>query len=156
MSLLHSFYCWGSVGVIAGSTLFFAVAGVGNWRILACLWALIPAYNVYNFLSCPIERLVEEGEGMGIRQLMRNRTFWTLCILMVGAGASEIAMAQWASAFAETALGVSKTVGADSISELAKALENAAKNDDREYIAEHNTELKEMLTETAEKIRAII
>ena len=51
---------------------------------------------------------------------------------------------------------VSKTVGADSISELAKALENAAKNDDREYIAEHNTELKEMLTETAEKIRAII
>lgn len=111
MSLLHSFYCWGSVGVIAGSTLFFAVAGVGNWRILACLWALIPAYNVYNFLSCPIERLVEEGEGMGIRQLMRNRTFWTLCILMVGAGASEIAMAQWASAFAETALGVSKTVG---------------------------------------------
>lgn len=111
MSLLHSFYCWGSVGVVAGSTLFFAVFGVEHWRVLACIWALIPLYNIYNFMTCPIERLVEEGQSMGIRDLLRSGVFWVLLVLMVCAGASEIAMAQWASAFAETALDVSKTVG---------------------------------------------
>lgn len=111
MSLLHSFYCWGSVGVIAGSTLFFSIFGVSRWRILAVIWAMIPLFNTFNFLRCPIEKLVEDGESMTIRQLMKKRIFWLLCLLMVCAGASEIAMAQWASAFAESALHVSKTVG---------------------------------------------
>lgn len=111
MSLLHSFYCWGSVGVILLSTLFFTVAGVEHWRLLACLWAVIPLYNIYNFATCPIETLVEEGEGMTITQLFKTKIFWLLLILMVCAGSSEIAMAQWASAFAESALHVSKTVG---------------------------------------------
>ncbi|MCM1104615.1 MAG: MFS transporter [Clostridium sp.] len=111
MSLLHSFYCWGSVGVIVGSTAFFAVFGMEHWRILACLWALIPFINTYNFATCPIVPLVEEGKSMTIRQLLSNGTFWVLCLLMVCAGASEIAMAQWASAFTESALHVSKTIG---------------------------------------------
>lgn len=111
MSLLHSFYCWGSVGVIAGSTLFFAIFGISRWRILAVLWALIPFVNIFNFLHCPIEKLVEDGSSMTILQLMKRRIFWLLCLLMICAGASEIAMAQWASAFAESALHVTKTVG---------------------------------------------
>ena len=111
MSLLHSFYCWGSVGVVALSTLFFAVFGVENWKWLAALWALIPLYNIYNFATCPIERLVEEGRGLGIRGLLRKPLFWVALMLMVCAGASELAMAQWASAFAEAAIGLSKTWG---------------------------------------------
>ena len=111
MSLLHSFYCWGSVGVVALSTLFFAVFGVENWKWLAALWALIPLYNIYNFATCPIERLVEEGRGLGIRGLLRKPLFWVSLVLMVCAGASELAMAQWASAFAEAAIGLSKTWG---------------------------------------------
>ncbi len=111
MSFLHSFYCWGSVGVIAGSTLFFAVFGTENWRVLACLWALIPLYNVFNFASCPIEPIVEDGEGMTTKALLKTRKFWIFIILMICAGASEAGMAQWASAFVESALGVSKTVG---------------------------------------------
>lgn len=111
MSLLHSFYCWGSVGVVALSTLFFAVFGVENWKWLAALWALIPLYNIYNFATCPIERLVEEGRGLGIRGLLRKPLFWVSLMLMVCAGASELAMAQWASAFAEAAIGLSKTWG---------------------------------------------
>lgn len=111
MSLLHSFYCWGSVGVILGSTLFFTVFGIENWRILAVIWAIIPLYNIYNFVTCPIEQLVEEGESMTIGQLVKTRLFWVFIILMVCAGSSELAMAQWASAFAESALNVSKTVG---------------------------------------------
>ena len=111
MSLLHSFYCWGSVGVILLSTAFFAAFGVNNWRYLACIWALVPLYNIYNFATCPIELLVEDGEGMSIRELFRNPMFFLGIILMVCAGASEMSMAQWASAFVESALGLSKTVG---------------------------------------------
>ena len=111
MSLLHSFYCWGSVGVILLSTLFFAVFGIEHWKWLACVWALVPLYNIYNFATCPIERLTEEGQGLTIRGLMKLPVFWISILLMVCAGASELAMAQWASAFTEAALGFSKTVG---------------------------------------------
>lgn len=111
MSFLHSFYCWGAVCVILVSTIFFAVFGLDNWKILACIWALIPLYNIYNFATCPIETLVEEGKSMTMKELFQNKLFWILSLLMVCAGASEIAMAQWASAFAESALGVSKSVG---------------------------------------------
>ena len=111
MSLLHSFYCWGAMGVILGSTLFFAVFGVENWKILTFIWALIPLYNTLNFINCPIERLVEDGKSMGIRNLLKAPIFWLMILLMVCSGASEATMAQWASAFTESAVGVSKTVG---------------------------------------------
>lgn len=111
MSLLHSFYCWGSVGVILLSTAFFAVFGVDHWRWLSCIWALVPLYNIYNFASCPIEPLVEDGKGMTIGSLFRTPIFFMGIILMVCAGASEMSMAQWASAFVESALGLSKTIG---------------------------------------------
>ena len=111
MSLLHSFYCWGSVGVILLSTLFFAVIGIAHWKILACVWALIPLYNIYNFSVCPIERLTEEGKGMTIGSLFKTPLFWLAIILMICAGASELSMAQWASAYTEAALGFPKTLG---------------------------------------------
>ena len=111
MSLLHSFYCWGSVGVILLSSVFFTVFGIGSWRILACVWALIPLYNIFNFATCPIEHLTEEGKGMTIGQLCRKPLFWVSILLMVCAGASEMAMAQWASAYTEAALGFSKSIG---------------------------------------------
>ena len=111
MSLLHSFYCWGSVGTILLSTAFFSAFGTGNWRILACLWALIPLYNVVNFATCPIEPIVEGGKGMTVAELLKTKIFWLFILLMVCAGASELSMAQWASAFAESSLGVSKATG---------------------------------------------
>ena len=111
MSLLHSFYCWGSVGVILISTLFFTVFGIENWKWLSCAWALIPFINMFNFSSCPIEHTVEDGEGIGIKGLLKVPLFWLAIVLMICAGASELSMAQWASAFAESALGLSKSVG---------------------------------------------
>lgn len=111
MSLLHSSYCWGAVGVILGSTLFFAVFGVEHWKILTILWALVPLCNTWNFLTCPLERLVEEGKSMRVGQLLRLPLFWLIIMLMICSGASEATMAQWASAFTESALGVCKTVG---------------------------------------------
>lgn len=111
MSLLHSFYCWGAVGVILVSTLFFTVFGTENWQILTLIWSMIPLYNVFNFVTCPIDQLVEDGESMNTRQLLRLPLFWLLIILMICSGASEASMAQWASAFTESAMGVSKTIG---------------------------------------------
>ncbi len=111
MSLLHSSYSWGCVVVILFSTLFFSVFGLDKWRILICLWALIPLFNIINFAVCPIEKLVEEEKSMSMGQLFKTGTFRICLLLMVCAGASEVAMAQWASAFAESALHVSKAVG---------------------------------------------
>ena len=112
MSLLHSFYCWGVVGVIVLSTLFFAAFGIANWRVLCCLWALVPIVNIYNFAVVPITHIDEaQGESMPLKKLLGMRMFWLLAVLMVCSGASELAMAQWASTFVEEALKVNKTVG---------------------------------------------
>ncbi len=111
MSLLHSFYCWGSVGVILLSTLFFAVFGIDSWKWLACIWAVIPLYNIYNFATCPIEHTADNGGSMKISGLFRIPLFWISIVLMVCAGASELSMAQWASAYTESALGLSKALG---------------------------------------------
>lgn len=111
MSLLHSFYCWGHVGVVLVSTLFFTLFGVENWRVLACIWAIVPIINMFYFMIVPIYPIVQEHEKMALGAMLKQKVFWILMILMVCAGASEQAMSQWASAFAESALHVSKTVG---------------------------------------------
>lgn len=112
MSLLHSFYCWGHVGVVLISTVFFAVFGIGNWKILALIWALIPLCNLFLFAAVPIAPLIQEGErGLSLRDLFSRGMFWILFLMMTCAGASEQAVSQWASTFAEQGLGVSKTVG---------------------------------------------
>ncbi|MDO4316924.1 MAG: MFS transporter [Lachnospiraceae bacterium] len=112
MSLLHSFYCWGQVGVVLCSTLFFHFVGIEHWRVLAVIWALLPAANAFVFSKVPIARLLEEGdEGMKVGELLKNRAFWMLAVLMLCAGACELSVSQWASAFAERGLGIGKTLG---------------------------------------------
>lgn len=111
MSLLHSFYCWGHVGVVLLSTAFFLLAGRENWRLLPCLWALLPLCNAFLFARTPLCALVEEGKGLSLKRLLSMPVFWLFFLLMLCAGASEQAMSQWASLFAELGLNVSKTLG---------------------------------------------
>ncbi len=112
MSMLHSFYCWGHAGVVLLSTLFFYIVGIGNWRVLAWAWALIPISNAFVFTKVPIASLMEEGEtGLRLKDLFGIKVFWVLLVMMVCAGASEQAVSQWASTFAEKGLGISKTAG---------------------------------------------
>lgn len=112
MSLLHSFYCWGHVGVVLLSTLFFHFAGIGNWRILSCVWAIIPIINGIIFLKTPMASLLSEDEQeMSTKELFLNKTFWLLMLMMLCAGASEQSVSQWSSTFAEQGLGISKTAG---------------------------------------------
>lgn len=112
MSLLHSFYCWGHVGVVLLSTLFFHFFGIENWKILALVWAIIPVVNGIVFCKVPMASLMEEGEtGMTLGELAGNGTFWILMLMMVCSGASEQGVSQWASTFAEKGLQISKTMG---------------------------------------------
>lgn len=112
MSLLHSFYCWGHMGVVLLSTVFFSVFGISNGKVLALIWALIPVINGIVFFTAPIYSLQEEGEkGLSLKELLSKGVFWVMILLMVCSGASEQAVSQWASTFAEQGLGVSKTIG---------------------------------------------
>lgn len=112
MSLLHSFYCWGHVAVVLISTVFFRIFGISNWKILAIGWAAVPLANLFLFAKAPIASLMKEGEqGLTLRELLSQKIFWVFLLMMVCAGASEQSVSQWASAFAEKALGVGKTVG---------------------------------------------
>ena len=112
MSLLHSFYCWGHLGVVLISSGSFALFGAGHWQLLAVAWAAVPVFNLFFFLRVPMYSPEEDGEGgMGLRGLFGQKIFWVLLLLMFCAGSSEQAMSQWASAFAESALGLSKAMG---------------------------------------------
>lgn len=112
MSLLHSFYCWGHAGVVLFSTLFFRIFGIANWKILAIIWALLPIGNAFAFVKVPIAPLMEDGgTGLKLKELLGRRVFWVLLIMMICAGASEQAVSQWASTFAEQGLGIPKMAG---------------------------------------------
>lgn len=112
MSLLHSFYCWGHVGVVLLSTIFFRIFGIESWKLLSAIWVMIPLINGWVFLKAPIAPLTEEGEaGLSITALFREKIFWVFLLMMMCAGASEQSVSQWASTFAEKGLGVSKTIG---------------------------------------------
>lgn len=111
MSLLHSFYCWGHVAVVLLSSAFFQLAGIGNWRVMACIWALLPLGNAVYFALVPIRPVVEERRRMPVRSLFGQKLFWLFLLMMLCAGASEQGMSQWASAFAQSGLGVNKAMG---------------------------------------------
>ena len=112
MSLLHSFYCWGHVGVVLVSTVFFALFGTDSWKLLALAWAAVPVFNLVIFAVAPIYTLPGSGDdGMGFSGLFRSRIIWIFMLMVVCDGASEQDVEQWASTFAEKGLGVSKAVG---------------------------------------------
>ena len=112
MSLLHSFYCWGHVGVVLISTIYFVVFGIENWKYIAIMWSIIPILNTFFFMQVPIISLEEStGEEMSVNSLLKNKIFWNMIMLMFCAAACEQSVSQWASAFVEKGLGVNKAIG---------------------------------------------
>ncbi len=111
MSLLHSFYCWGQLAVTVLSTAFFFKLGIGNWKSLSFIWSVIPFVNALYFMLVPIYEIEEPESGNPLGNLLRNKLFYILFLLMVCSGASELSMSQWASAFAEVGLKVNKSTG---------------------------------------------
>ncbi|HBP37489.1 MAG TPA: MFS transporter, partial [Clostridiales bacterium] len=111
MSILHSFYCWGQMGVVLITTLLLQAFGSGIWHVLPLFWALIPFGNAILFLKVPLIPPLPEHEKIPLKQLVRSRGFGIAMILMLCAGASELTMAQWSSLFAEKGLGIPKIWG---------------------------------------------
>lgn len=111
MSLLHSFYCWGHVGMVILSTIGFKIFGMNHWYYLPVLWAVVPFINIFIFARVPLRVLTTEEERTPLRKLVSTRLFWIFFLLMICAGASEQAMSQWASLFAEDGLHQTKAVG---------------------------------------------
>lgn len=111
MSILHSFYCWGQAGVILLSTLYFVLFGFSRWYILPMLWAVVPLIALLLCLRVPIATLPKDEGGAPALRLFRDPTFLLMLVIMIAAGASELAMSQWASFFAEQGLHISKTLG---------------------------------------------
>lgn len=105
MGFLHSFYCWGSLAVVLVSTLVLLGAGIESWRMLAILWAVIPAVNAIIFMLTPINQPSRElEETSSLSKLVKTKVFWLFIFIMILGGACELGMSQWASAFAELAL----------------------------------------------------
>ena len=112
MSLLHSFYCWGQAGVILISTLYFTFVGISYWKYLSFAFAVFCFANGVSFITAPLAPFVAEGEeGLSKKDLFKSKFFWILLLMMMCSGASEQAVSQWASTFAESALGITKTMG---------------------------------------------
>lgn len=110
MSLLHSFYCWGQLGIVLLTTLAIKLCGNDVWRPLALILSLIPLINMLLFIKVPLPE-TENETRTPIKALISNKAFLAAMILMVGAGAAEQVIAQWSSLFAQTGLGVDKTLG---------------------------------------------
>jgi len=112
MSLVHSFYCWGQMIVVLGSTLFFRLFSLDGWRLLALVWAAVPFLDGIYFMFVPMRPLIaDRNQELGILGLFKRPVFWLMAVMMLCAGASEHCMNQWASSFAESALGVKKEIG---------------------------------------------
>lgn len=111
MSLAHSFYCWGHVAVILLTTAAFAGLGADAWPSFCFAWAIVPLANAVLLWFVPFYTLVEDGQGMTYAQLFRVNRFWVFLGIMIAAGASEQAMSQWASAYAQAGLGLDKVTG---------------------------------------------
>ena len=111
MSLLHSFYCWGHVYVVLASSAFFLVLGIRSWRFLAILWAMLPLIDALYFTQVPINQPPAQSGMHGALKMFKQPAFWFLFLLMVCSGACEQSVSQWASAFAESGLKVSKAAG---------------------------------------------
>lgn len=111
MAFLHSFYCWGQAFTVIVTSILIAVLKQSNWQFIPIIWAIVPFVNIFNFLHVPIVEQPEEEKTETLFSLFKSADFLRFAVFMICAGASEIAMAEWASLFAQQALGVSKVTG---------------------------------------------
>lgn len=111
MSMLHSFYSWGQMTCVALTTLALHFIGYERWFLIPVLWSAIPIFGIILFSRARLDMadMAEKESEKGGRLFCRS--FVLMLIIMTCAGASEIAMSEWSSLFAEEALGVSKVAG---------------------------------------------
>ncbi|HMR48743.1 MAG TPA: MFS transporter [Arachnia sp.] len=111
MALLHSFYCWGQLAVVVGTTALLSIIGTAHWAWLPLVWAIVPLINTVVFLRVPMPETVPDDDRTSVRDLFGTPLFLAALVLMMTGGAAELTMVQWSSFFAEKGIGVSKELG---------------------------------------------
>jgi len=111
MTFLHSFYCWGHLLIVMVSTAFFATFGIRAWRYLAIFWAILPIIDMLIFAKAPLHVFGEKAKKIPLKSLFTNKIFLLLLLLMLCGGAAELTVSQWISVFAESSLGLPKSIG---------------------------------------------
>lgn len=110
MALLHAFYPLGKLAVIIGSAVALRLAGAAAWPWVVAAWAVVPCVGIWMFATARLPDLGVGGPRVRIRDLLRGAGFRVLLLAMLLAGATEVAIAQWTSAFAQRGLGCSPAV----------------------------------------------
>ena len=111
MAFLHSFYCWGQAFTIIVTTILIFVFGYRRWNFIPLIWAIVPFLNMFFFMRVPVIEPTSETKKATFSVLFKSSKFRCFMVMMFCAGACEIAMAEWASIFAQQALGISKVIG---------------------------------------------
>lgn len=110
MAILHAFYPMGKLAVIlatAGALQFF---GMTSWPWIFAAWSLLPLGNSILFCMAKVPDLAGDTSGPGMRTLLASASFRRFLWLMVLAGATEVALGQWTSAYLQEGLGLPKAV----------------------------------------------
>lgn len=110
MALLHAFYPIGKVVVVAVTAVVLWVAGSTAWVWIALAWSVVPLLNTIAFWRTELPPFVHEEHREKTRTMARNPVFWICLLGILLAGATEVTLAQWTSAYAQVALGISAPV----------------------------------------------
>jgi fucose permease len=121
LNRLHAFYCLGAIGtlVIASTALRLGIP----WRLVVGGIALLPAALMLGFLGADLPPLTHPDHARhGMRVLLRSPRFYGAMLMIFLVGATEEGMAQWLPAYAERALGYSKSTGAAALAAFAVSM----------------------------------
>ncbi len=110
MAMLHAFYPIGKVAVIVVTGLALYLLGEFSWPWIMLAWSILPVLNTLAFLRVKLPQLADPEKRHSLRSMARDSSLYWMLAGMALAGATEVTIAQWTSAYVETALGFSKVV----------------------------------------------
>lgn len=111
MSLLHSFYCWGTVIVVLVTTIYLSLVPDEYWYILPLMWAVCPLFCLLQFLRVPLPETVPTTARTPLKTLFSSGTFLGAVVMMCCGGSSELVVSQWSPYFAQVGLKMSSVEG---------------------------------------------
>lgn len=112
MSILHSLYGYGLVGVIIISTVFLRLIGNEYWMYLTFFWASLPVVASVLLMTSPLPDMnTEQTNSKTTKSKFRTKGL-ALCVLCIFLGAcAENTMTNWISVYSEAVLGIPKVWG---------------------------------------------
>lgn len=112
LSMLHSLYGYGFVGVVLVSTLFLNFVGNQYWMYLTFFWAVLPVIASVLLMAAKLPDMnIEQSEAKAVHSKYRTKSI-LLCMACIFLGAcAENTMSNWISVYTEKALHMPKVWG---------------------------------------------